>query len=122
MLDTDETIYESPPQTTRTSYSSRTRNKPLSKILRINWKKITDVEVSQIAKLGIQILLAWIIIDSFQHNINLTEQSRKQFHTYYDKDTILADETHYVWDQKWHHDVCFNIPNDIPAEKFKLFK
>ena len=37
-------------------------------------------------------------------------------HTHTLKKTILADETDYIWDPNWYHDMVFNIPSVLSSE------
>ena len=49
-------------------------------------------------------MLAWFIFEYFTHNIDLISPARKNFRPQNtNDDTILADQSDYVWDLKWSH-------------------
>ena len=61
-------------------------------------------------------ILAWFIIDYFSHNIELTEQARKKVRPQStDDETVLAEQSDYVWDPEWSYELFINIPTDISS-------
>ena len=67
-------------------------------------ENLTSTEFSQNLKHDLHRILAWFIIDFFVHNIDFIALSRKSFRSQNpDNETILADETDYVWDSDWSH-------------------
>ena len=75
-----------------------------------------DNDISQNVKHDLQKILAWFIIDSFIHNLDLISLARKNFPPQNSNDeTIFSDETHYVWDPEWPHPSIINIPTDISS-------
>ena len=80
-------------------------------------EKLTSNEVSQNVKHNLQKILVWFIIDYFTHNIHLISQARKNFRLQISTDdTVLAEQSDYVWDPKWSHPLFFNIPTDISRQ------
>ena len=68
--------------------------------------------MTQIQKIYLQRILAWYIIDNFQPSLDLISQTRKSL-PQTDKETFLADETDFIWDNEWSHKPFLNIPSDI---------
>ena len=61
--------------------------------------------------------MAWFIIDYFTHNIYLISQARKTFRPQdTDDETVLADQSDYIWDPEWSHVLFVNIPTDISSQ------
>ena len=57
------------------------------------------------------------IIDYFVHNIDLIALARKNFGPQNtDDETILAEQTDYVWDPEWSLDSIINITTDISSQ------
>ena len=74
-------------------------------------------EVSPNDKNNIQKILAWFIIDYFTHNIDLISQPRKTLRLQNSTDdTIIADQSSYVWDPEWFYPLFLNIPTDISSQ------
>ena len=108
-----ETPYESPPQTTWYS-TVRQEVYRFSHLLDAIRENLISNEISQTVKHDLQRILAWFIIDYFVHSIDLIAQSRKSFRPQSSVDeTVIADETDYVWDPDWIHPSFFNIATDI---------
>ena len=62
-------------------------------------------------------ILVWFIIDCFNHNIDLIEQARKNFRPQNTDDkTVLAEQSDYVWDPEWSHELFINIATDISSQ------
>ena len=61
--------------------------------------------------------LAWFIIDYFVLNIDPIALARKNFRSQNtDDETIIAEQTDYVWDPEWSHELFINIPTDISSQ------
>ena len=74
-------------------------------------------EVSPNDKHDLQKFLAWVIIDYFTYNIDLTSQPRKTFRLQNSTDdTIIAEQSDYVWDPEWSYPLLLNIPTDISCQ------
>ena len=77
----------------------------------------TNNDISQNVKHDLSKILAWFILDYFVHNLDLISLARKNFQVQNsDDETILADETYYVWDPGWSHPSFINIPTDISSQ------
>ena len=75
---------------------------------------LTSNDITQHVKHDLQKILAWFIIDYFSHNIHLIAQTRKKFRPQNaDDETVLAEQTDYVWDPEWSHESFIIIPTDI---------
>ena len=71
----------------------------------------------KIYKHDLQKILAWFIHDYFFHNFYLISLARKSFQPQNsDDETILADETYYVWYPDWSHPLFIDIPTDFSSE------
>ena len=113
ILNLKETSYESPPQTTWYS-TVRQEVYRFSHLLDAIRENLISNEISQTVKHDLQRILAWFIIDYFVHSIDLIAQSRKKFRPQSSVDeTVIADETDYVWDPDWIHPSFFDITTDI---------
>ena len=56
-------------------------------------------------------------IDYFTHNIDLIPQARKNFRPQKtDDDTVIAEQSDYIWDPDWSHPLFLNIPIDISSQ------
>ena len=83
----------------------------------IRKNQLTSNEVSQNVKHNLQKILAWFIIDYFTHNIDLISQAKKKFRLQNSTDeTVLAEQSGYVWDPEWSHPLFLNIPTDNPSQ------
>ena len=61
--------------------------------------------------------MAWFIIDYFSHNIDLISQARKNFRLQSSTDdTVLVEQSDYVWDPEWSHPLLFNISTDTSSQ------
>ena len=61
--------------------------------------------------------LAWFISDYFAHNTDLISLARKNFRPQdTDDETVVAEQTDYVWDTEWSHTSFLNIPTDISSQ------
>ena len=68
-------------------------------------------------KHDLQKILAWFIIDYFSHNIDLISQARKNFRPQSSKnDTVITEQSVYVWDPEWSHYAFINIPQSISSQ------
>ena len=62
-------------------------------------------------------ILAWFIIYYFTHNIDIIEQARKNFRPQStNDDTVIAEQSDYIWDPEWSHPLFLNIPVDISSQ------
>ena len=63
-----------------------------------------------------QKVLAWFILDYFTHNLDLISQARKNFRPQNtNDDTVIEEQSDYVWDPDWFHPAFINIPQDISS-------
>ena len=70
----------------------------------MQYKKIQKNEITQHVKPDLQKILAWFIIDYFSHNLDFIEKARKNFRPQNtDDETVLAEQSDYVWDPEWSH-------------------
>ena len=80
-------------------------------------ENLSKNEVSQNVKHDLQRILAWFIIDYFTHNIDVISQARKNFRPQNtDDDTVLAEQSDYVWDSQWSHPLFLNLPKDLSSQ------
>ena len=101
---------------TETSKHTKVRNEitVFSTFLHIIRENFTNNDVSQNTKLDLQKILAWFIIDYFTHNLDLISQARKNFRPQNtNDDTVIVEQSDYVWDPEWSHPTFINIPQDI---------
>ena len=62
-------------------------------------------------------VLAWFTVDYFAHNIDLISLARKSFAPQNTNDeTVLAEQTDYVWDPEWSHESFNKKPTDISSQ------
>ena len=104
---------------TETSKHTKVRNEitVFSTFLHIICKNFTKEDVLQNTKHDLQKILAWFIIDYFTHNLNLISQARKHFRPQNtNDDTVLSEQSDYVWDPDWSHPTFLNIPQDISSQ------
>ena len=104
---------------TETSKHTKIRNEItiFSTFLHIIRKNFTNSDVSQNTKHDLQKILAWFIKDYFTHNIDLISQARKNFRPQStNDDTVIAEQSDYVWDLEWSHPAFINIPQDISSQ------
>ena len=100
---------------TETSKHTKVRNEIT--ILHIIRENFTNNDVSQKTKHDFQKTLARLIIDYFTHNLDLISQARKNFRPQStNDDTVIAEQSDYVWDPDWSHPAFINIPQDISSQ------
>ena len=110
----------SPVQTTK---HTKVRNEiaAFSTILNAIRENFTKNDVSQNTKYVLQKILAWFTIDYFTHKIDLIEQARKTFTPQStNDDTVIAEQSDYVWDPEWSHPAFLNFPVDIPSQAISI--
>ena len=103
----------------QTSKQKKVRNEiaAFSTFLNAIREKFTNNDVSQNIKHDLQKILAWFTIDYFTHNIDLIEQARKTFRPQStNDDTVIAEQSDYVWDPEWSHLAVLNFPADISSQ------
>ena len=89
----------------------------LSILKRTEAQIFTNNDVSQSTKRDLQKILARFTIDYFTHNIDLIEQARKTFKPQStNDDTVIAEQSDYVWDPDWSHPAFLNFPADISSQ------
>ena len=116
ILELKEIQGDSPTQTSRHTAVRRERSF-FSKFLNTIRENFTNNDVSQIVKHDVQKILVWFVIDYFVHNLDFISLARKNFQPQKsNNETILADETYYVWDPEWSHPSFFNIRTDISSQ------
>ena len=104
---------------TETSKHTKVRNEitVFSIFLHIIREKLINNDVSQNTKHDLQKTLAWFILDYFTHNLDLISQARKNFRPQStNDDTVIAEQSDYVWDPEWSHPAFINIPQDISSQ------
>ena len=104
---------------TETSKHTKVRNEitVFSTFLHIIRKNFTKEDVSQNPKHDLQKILAWFIIDYFTHNLDLISQARKHFRPQNSNDdTVLSEQSDYVWDPDWSHPAFLIIPQAISSQ------
>ena len=103
----------------QTSKHTKVRNEivAFSTFLNAIRENFTNNDVSQNTKHYLQKKLAWLTIDFFTHNIDLIEQARKTFRPQStNDDTVIAEQSDYVWDPEWSHLGFLNFPADISSQ------
>ena len=74
-------------------------------------------DVSQNTKHDSQKTLAWFTNDYFTHNLDLISQARQNFRPQSNNDdTVIAEQSDYVWDPGWSHPLFINSPPDISSQ------
>ena len=104
---------------TETSKHTKVRNEitVFSTFLHIIRKNFTNNDVSQNTKHDLQKIIAWFLIDYFTHNLDLISQARKNFRPQNtNDDTVISEQSDYVWDPDWSHPAFLNIPQDISSQ------
>ena len=104
---------------TETSKHTKVRNEitSFSSFLHIIRKNFTKEDVSQNTKYDLLKILAWFIIDNFTHNLDLISHARKNFRPQNtNDDTVLSEQSDYVWDPDWSHHAFLNIPQAISSQ------
>ena len=116
ILEKKETENTSPLQTSRHT-NLRNEIAAFSAFLNKIRENFPNNEISPIVKHDLQKTLAWFIIDYFTHNIDLIAQARKNFRPQStNDDTVIAEQSDYVWDPEWSHPLFLNIPIDISSQ------
>ena len=116
ILDRTETESISPVQTSRHT-NVRKEIAAFSAFLNTIRENFSNNEISPNVKHDLQKILAWFIIDYFNHNIDLIAQARKNFRPQStNDDTVIAEQSDYVWDPEWSHTLFLNIPIDISSQ------
>ena len=61
--------------------------------------------------------MAWFITGYFTHSIDSISQARNKFRPQNTiNETVLAEQSDYVWDLEWSHPLFLNIPIDISSQ------
>ena len=116
MLEIVGTESTSPVQTSRHT-NVRNEIAALSAFLNTIRENFSNNEFSPNVKYDSQKILAWFIIDYFAHNINLITQARKNFGPQStNDDTLIAEQSDYIWDPEWSHPLFLNIPTYISSQ------
>ena len=90
-----------------------------SNFLKTIRENLISHEISQNVKHDLQKIISWFIIYYLVHNIDLIALSRKSFRPQNsDDETVLADETDYVWDPDWSYPLFINLPTDKLCQAF----
>ena len=116
IIEKTEVQSKSPSQTSK---HTKVRNQitVFSTFLNIIRENFTNNDVSKNTKHDLQKILAWLIIDYFTHNLNLIAQARKNFRPQStNDDTVIAEQSDYVWDPEWSHPAFINIPQNISSQ------
>ena len=104
---------------TETSKHTKVRNEitVFSTFLHIIRENFTKEDVSQNTKHDLQKILAWFLIEYFTHNLDLISQASKSFRPQNtNDDTVLSEQSDYVWDPDWSHPAFLNTPQDISSQ------
>ena len=105
--------------TVQTSKHTKVRNEiaSFSAFLNTIRENFSNNEISPNVKHDLQKILAWFIIDYFAHNIDLIAQARKNYRPQStNEDTVIAEQSDYIWDPEWSHPLFLNIPIDISSQ------
>ena len=98
ILEKTETENTSPVQTTRHT-NVRKKIAAFSAFLNTIRESFSNNEISPNVKHDLQKILAWFIIDYFNHKLDLMAQARKNFRPQStNDDNIIAEQSDYVWD------------------------
>ena len=112
----DEPQSDSPTQTSQHTIV-RQEIHIFSKFLRAIRENLTNDQITQKVKHDLQEISACFIIDYFSHNIDLIEQVRNDFRPQStDDETVLAEQSDYVWELEWSYESFINIPTDISSQ------
>ena len=80
-------------------------------------ENFTNNDVSQNTKHDPQKILVWFTIGYFIQKIDLIEQARKNFRPQStNDDTVIAEQSDYVWNPEWSHPAFLNFPADISSQ------
>ena len=103
----------------QTSKHTKVRNKiaAFSIFLNAIRENFTNNDVSRNTKHDLQKILAWFTIGYFTHIIDLIEQARKNFRPQStNDDTVIAEQSYYVWNPEWSHPAFLHFPVDISSQ------
>ena len=115
ILEIDETESDSPTQTCRHTIV-RQEIHIFSKFLHAIRENRTNDQITQNVKHGSQKILAWFKMEYFGYIIDLIEQARKNvWPQSTDDETVLAEQSDYVWDPEWFYELFINIPTDLSS-------
>ena len=116
ILETTEAQSTSPIQTSKHT-KVRTEITAFSTFLNAIRENFRGNDVSQNTKHDLRKILAWFTIDYFTHNLDLTSHARKNFRPQSNNDdTVIAEQSDYVWDPDWSHPLFINIPVTISSQ------
>ena len=114
ILELDEPQSDSPTQTSRHTIV-RQEIQVFSKFLHAIRENLTNDHEN--VEHELQKILAWFKIDYSSHNIDLNEQVRKNFRPQStDDETVVAEQSDYVWDPEWSYELFINILTDISSQ------
>ena len=106
----------SPTQTSRHTIVRQEIHR-FSKFLNAIRDDLTNTDITQHVKHDLQTIFAWFIIDFFGRTFDIIAHSRKNFRPQNtDNETVLAEQSDYVWDPEWSHEAFMNIPTDISSQ------
>ena len=92
------------------------KNYTFSKLLNAIREDLTSNDITQHIKHDLQKILVWFIIYYFSQKIDLIAQARKNFRPQNtDDETVLAEQSDYVWDPEWSHGSFINMTPDISS-------
>ena len=103
----------------QTSRHTNVRNEfaAFSAFLNTIRKNFSNNEISPNIKHDLQKILAWFRIDNFAHNFDLIAEARKNVRPQStNDDTVIAEQSDYIWDSEWCHPLFLNIPIDISSQ------
>ena len=116
ILEIKETESDSPTQTSRHTIL-RQEIHIFSKFLHEIRENRTNDQITQNVEHDSQKILAWFKMEYFGYIIDLIEQARKQFWPQNtDDETVLAEQSNYVWDPEWFYELFINIPTDVSSQ------
>ena len=116
ILETTETQTTSPLESSKHT-KVRKKIAAFSAFLNTIRENLTSNDVSQKAKHDLQKFLAGFIIDYFTHKIDLIAQARKNLRPQNtNDDTVIAEQSDYVWDPEWSHPLFLGFPVDISSQ------
>ena len=109
----DEPQSDSPTQTSRHTIL-RQEIHIFSNFLNVIRENLTNDQITQNVKHDLQKTLTRFIINYFSPKLDLIEEARKNFRPQStDDETVLAEQSDYVWDPLGSYELFFNIPTDI---------
>ena len=121
ILERPETERTSPVHQTSRHTNVRNEIAAFSAFLNTIRENFSNNETSPNVKHDLQKILAWFMKDYFTHNIDLIAQARKNFRPKStNDDTVIAEQSDYVWDPDWSHTLFLNIPIDISSQAISI--